>query len=55
VHHHHIEDETGIPLLTNTSLNVMNQPICLTPVDALSTFCSNGMDGIAIGNYLILK
>ena len=49
------EMETGVPVITNTSLNVMNQPICLSPVDALSTFYSTGMDGIAIGNYLVLK
>ncbi len=49
------EKETGIPLVTNTSLNVMNQPICLSPIDALSTFYSTGIDGIAIGNYLLLK
>jgi carbamoyltransferase len=49
------EIETGIPIVTNTSLNVMNQPICLSPVDALSTFYSTGMDGMAIGNYLLLK
>ena len=30
----------------------MNQPICLSPVDALSTFYSPGMDGIAIGDFL---
>jgi carbamoyltransferase len=49
------ERETGIPVITNTSLNVMNQPICLSPVDALSTFYSTGMDGIAMGDYLLLK
>ncbi len=49
------EDETGVPVITNTSLNVMGQPICLSPVDALSTFYSTGMDGLAIGNYLLLK
>ena len=49
------ENETGIPMVTNTSLNVMNQPICLSTVDALSTFYSTGMDGVAIGNYLLLK
>jgi predicted NodU family carbamoyl transferase len=32
-----------------------DQPICLSPVDALSTFYITGMDGIAIGNYLVLK
>ena len=25
------EMETGVPVITNTSLNVMNQPICLSP------------------------
>jgi carbamoyltransferase len=49
------ENETGIPIVTNTSLNVRDQPICLSPVDALSTFYSTGMDGIAIGNYLLVK
>ena len=34
--------ETGVPIITNTSLNVMNQPICLSPVDALSTFMALG-------------
>jgi|GEM_PF-5622128 len=29
----------------------MNQPICLSPVDALFTFYSTGMDGIAIGRF----
>ena len=49
------EYETGIPIVTNTSLNVKDRPICLSPVDALSTFYSTGMDGIAIGNYVLLK
>jgi len=47
--------ETDVPVITNTSLNVMNQPICLSPVDALSTFYGTGMDGIAIGDFLVLK
>jgi len=50
-----LEMETGVPVITNTSLNVMNQPICLSPVDALSTFYGTGMDGIAMGDYLVLK
>ncbi len=49
------EKITNVPVVTNTSLNVMGQPICLSPVDALSTFFSTGMDGIAIGNYLLIK
>jgi carbamoyltransferase len=49
------EYESGIPVVTNTSLNVKDQPICLSPVDAISTFYSTGMDGIALGNYLLLK
>jgi carbamoyltransferase len=51
----YFEDYTGVPVITNTSLNVRNQPICLSPVDALSTFYSTGLDGIAIGDYLLLK
>ena len=50
-----LEYETGIPVVTNTSLNIKDQPICLSPVDAISTFYSTGMDGIALGNYLLLK
>ena len=49
------EMETGVPVITNTGLNVMNQPICLSPADVLSTFCGTGMDGIAIGDFLVLK
>jgi len=49
------ENESGIPIVTNTSLNVKDQPICMSVADALSTFYSTGMDGIAIGNYLLLK
>jgi carbamoyltransferase len=49
------ENETGIPLITNTSLNVRDQPICLSPVDALSTFYSTGIDAIAIGDYILFK
>ena len=49
------ENETGIPVVTNESLNVKDQPICLSPVDALSTFYGTGMDGIAIGDFLVLK
>jgi hypothetical protein len=36
------EYESGIPVVTNTSLNVKDQPICLSPVDALSTFYKYG-------------
>lgn len=49
------EKETGIPVITNTSLNVRDQPICLSPVDALSNFYGTGLDAIAIGKYLLLK
>lgn len=49
------ETETGVPVVTNTSLNIKDQPICLSPVDAISTFYGTGMDGIAVGNYMLLK
>lgn len=46
---------TGIPALLNTSFNVKGQPIVNTPLDAIGTFYSSGLDYLAIGDYLIWK
>jgi len=45
--------KTGIPLLLNTSLNVMGKPIVHTVEDALTVFYTTGMDYLIIGHYLI--
>jgi len=47
--------ETGVPILLNTSFNIRGQPIVCSPTDALAMFFSEGMDALAIGNYLLKK
>ena len=49
------EDETGVPLVLNTSFNLAGEPIVCTPRDALKTFFDSGMDFLAMGNYLVRK
>ncbi len=46
---------TGEAVVLNTSFNVKGQPIVNTPLEAISTLYSCGLDGLAIGDYLILK
>jgi len=49
------ESLTGTPVVLNTSFNVRGQPIVETPLDALGTFASCGMDALVLGNYLVKK
>ena len=37
-------EKTGVPIILNTSFNVMGEPIVETPADALATFLSTGID-----------
>jgi carbamoyltransferase len=48
------ETLTGVPVLLNTSFNE-NEPIVLTPEQAIDCFLRTQMDVLAIGNYLIEK
>ena len=45
---------TNIPILLNTSFNE-NEPIVLTPNQAISTFLRTKIDGLILQNYLLLK
>ena len=45
---------TGVPLVLNTSFND-NEPIVMSPADAIKTFQRTKMDYLAIGPYLIGK
>lgn len=49
------KEHSGCPLLLNTSLNVMGEPIVCTPEDAINTFANSGIDMLVMGNYLIEK
>jgi carbamoyltransferase len=46
---------SGHPVVLNTSLNVMNEPIINTPEDALRCFYSTGLDALAIGDFILEK
>ncbi|MGD6850565.1 MAG: carbamoyltransferase family protein [Candidatus Bathyarchaeia archaeon] len=49
------EKLTGVPVLLNTSFNVMGEPIVESPVDAIRCFYSTGLDYLIIGNYIVNK
>lgn len=48
-------DLTGVPAVLNTSFNVKNEPIVLTPQDAIRCFYTTGMDALAMGPFLVEK
>ena len=47
--------QTGIPILLNTSFNVMGKPIVNSVEDAFSVFMGSGLDGLVIGDYFFTK
>ena len=51
----HIKAKTGIGACVNTSFNLAGEPIVETPVDALRTFVSSGLDYLCIGSYVVSK
>lgn len=46
---------TGVPILLNTSFNIMGKPIINSLEDALGLFFTTGLDALVIGDYLIEK
>lgn len=46
---------TGVPVVLNTSFNIMGEPVIETPYDAIRCFFSTGLDYLVIGPYLISK
>ena len=49
------KEETGCPILLNTSFNDNGQPIVETPEHAVETFNNIDLDYLCIGNYIINK
>ncbi len=45
----------GVPLVLNTSFNVMGEPIVNTPADAVKCFYTTGMDALVMGNHVVRK
>jgi carbamoyltransferase len=46
--------QTGVPILLNTSFNE-NEPVVMTPADALDTFQKTKMDVLVLGNYVLRR
>ena len=52
---HRFGEETGVPVLLNTSFNLRGEPIVTTPENAYATFRRSEMDLLVMGNYLVRK
>jgi carbamoyltransferase len=48
-------ERTGVPILLNTSFNVMGKPIVNSVEDAFGVFMGSGLDVLIIGDYLFSK
>ena len=46
---------TGVPIVLNTSFNIMGKPIIHSVEDALAVFATSGLDAVLIDDYLIEK
>jgi carbamoyltransferase len=51
----HFYLRTGVPLLVNTSFNVMGKPMVHSSHDAITVFYTSGLTALAIGPYLLVK
>jgi carbamoyltransferase len=47
--------KTGVPLLLNTSLNVMGKPIVHSVEDAIAIFATTGLDALFIEDYAFFE
>ena len=48
-------ERSGVPVVLNTSFNVVGEPIVESPIDAIRCFFSTGIDALIIGDFLIKK
>jgi carbamoyltransferase len=49
------KQQTGCPVIINTSFNIRGEPIVNTPDEALNCFLNTGMDILVLGNFVIEK
>jgi carbamoyltransferase len=52
---HSFGEETGLPVLYNTSFNLFGEPLVCAPRDAVRSFYSSGIDAMVVGNFLLKK
>ena len=48
-------EQTGCPVVINTSFNVRGEPIVCTPQDAYRCFLSTNMDALVLERCVLLK
>lgn len=48
-------EKTGVPIIINTSFNVMDEPIVETPEDAIWCFLSTGIDACVLEDRIVTK
>jgi carbamoyltransferase len=48
-------ESTGVPILLNTSFNIMGQPIIETPADAIACLLSSGLDCCVFEDKILFK
>ncbi len=46
---------SGVPVILNTSFNIMGEPIVESPLHAIRCFFSTGLDALILGDYIIRK
>jgi len=49
------QHRTGVPVLLNTSFNIMGKPILHTVEDALLMFYTTGLDAVVVEDWLLVK
>ena len=47
--------KTGVPVVLNTSFNVMGEPIVEDPRQAIRCYFSTGMDALVMGKHILVK
>jgi carbamoyltransferase len=46
---------TGVPVILNTSFNIMGEPMVESPLQAIRCFYSTGLDVLVIGDFIVRK
>jgi carbamoyltransferase len=46
---------SGVPVVLNTSFNIMGEPVVESPLQAIRCFYSTGLDALVIGDFLLCK
>lgn len=49
------EQQTGVPVIINTSFNLKGEPIVCTPDEAINDYLKSEMDCLVLGNYFLEK